>query len=83
MEAGFSSCLSLSLSLSSPFFPPFFLSFFCLLCLHQDAIIQDISQEELKALNVEEGPRVLAESSDAGAHTHACTHAHLDYKSTI
>lgn len=46
----------------SLFLPPFSLSplsLFHLLSLHQDAIIQDISEEELKALTVEEGPRVL------------------------
>lgn len=65
--------LSFSLSLSPllPLFPA--------LRLHQDAIIQDISEEELKALSVEEGPRVLSESSDAN--THSCTHTHVDYKS--
>ena len=69
------------------FFSPLFslspLSLFRLLSLHQDAIIQDISEEELKALTVEEGPRVLSESCDANTHTHARTHTHFDYRSTI
>ncbi len=68
---------SLSISLSPPFsLSP--LSLFRLLSLHQDAIIQDISEDELKALTVEEGPRVLSESCDAGSHTHThtCTHTH-------
>lgn len=64
--------LSFSMSLSP------LLSLFPPLRLHQDAIIQDISEEELKALSVEEGPRVLSESSDANVcsrnHTHARTH---------
>lgn len=62
---------SLSLSPLLPLFPA--------LRLHQDAIIQDISEEELKALSVEEGPRVFSESSDASAHS--CTHTHVAYKS--
>lgn len=42
--------------------------------LHQDAIIQDISEEELKALTVEEGPRVLSERALMQTHTHAREH---------
>lgn len=66
-----SSRRTLSLSLSSPF--P---SFSCLFssALHQDAIIQDISEEELKALTVEEGPRVLSERALMQTHTHAREH---------
>lgn len=61
--------LSFSPSLSPPLLP-----LFPPLRLHQDAIIQDISEEELKALSVEEGPRVLTESSDAKKHPHTHTH---------
>ena len=63
--------LPLSVSFSPPFSP---LSLFPPLSLHQDTIIQDISEEELKALTVEEGPRVLSESCDASTHTHTHTH---------
>ena len=66
---------SLSPSLFLPLSP---LSLFPPLSLHQDTIIQDISEEELKALTVEEGPRVLSESCDASTHTctHTRTHTH-------
>ena len=77
--------LSLSFSTSPPL--PLSLSFSPFLCsacsLHQDAIIQDISEEELKALTVEEGPRVLSESADADTHAHTHTHTHFEYRSTI
>lgn len=65
------------LSVSPSFSPPslLFLSFF-VYSLHQDAIIQDISEEELKALTVEEGPRVLSESVDANTHTDTHTRQH-------
>lgn len=64
----------LALSLFLPL--SLFLFFVYSLSLHQDAIIQDISEEELKALTVEEGPRVLSESCDANTHTHKHMHAH-------
>lgn len=49
---------------------PLFHSFlFFTYSLHQNAIIQDISEEELKALTVEEGPRVLSESHHTHTHT--------------
>lgn len=51
--------------------PPFSFSAYS---LHQDAIIQDISEEELKALTVEGGPGVLSESADTQTHTHARAH---------
>lgn len=57
----------------SVFFPRFHRFLFFTYSLYQNAIIQDISEEQLKALTVEEGPRVLSESH----HTH--THTHLDY----
>lgn len=67
-----------SLSVFSSICPPLLSTLslsplFGLLSLHQDAIIQDISEEELKALTVEEGPRVLSESCDANTHMHAHT----------
>lgn len=74
MEAEVSPSALFSLSRSSPLFFP--LSPLRLLSLHQDAIIQDISEEELKALTVEEGPRVLSESSGANTHAHARTQTH-------
>lgn len=58
--------------------PPLFSHFlFFTYSFHQNAIIQDISDEELKALTVEEGPRVLSESHHTCTHTHI--HTHLDY----
>lgn len=63
----------LPVSLSPPFsLSP--LSLFFVYSLHQDTIIQDISEEELKALTVEEGPRVLSESCDANTHMHVHMH---------
>lgn len=55
----------------SPLFSGPCLSLFPRCSLHQDAIIQDISREELKAPSAEEGPRVLCVS--CGAHTQRCT----------
>lgn len=79
--------LSVSFSVSPPSFSLclFFSPFLSSSSLHQDAIIQDISEEELKALTVEEGPRVLSESRHANAHTHtpARTHTHLDWRSSV
>lgn len=45
--------------------------------LYQNAIIQDISKEELKALTVEEGPRVLSESHHTHTHTHTLGLHHI------
>lgn len=76
---GFSFCLFLHPPLPlhsvplSPLSPPFSSFLFFVYSLHQDAIIQDISEEELKALTVEEGPRVLSESGDANTHTQTHT----------
>ena len=53
--------------------PLFYRFLFFTYSLHQNAIIQDISEEELKALTVEEGPRVLSESHHTHTHTHAWT----------